>query len=74
MKTDRTSIAALVISMRCFIPTSANMSPAQIERTLEQWKAEELTDLEQKPQPISDHAPIKTRREMVKQQINREHK
>lgn len=50
------------------------LTPAQIEVTLKQWKAEELTDLEQKAQAISDRAPIEARREMVKQQINQEYK
>ncbi|ELI6429783.1 TPA: hypothetical protein P0E23_002804 [Vibrio harveyi] len=49
-------------------------TPAQIERVLDQWKADELTYLEQKALTISDHAPIETRREMVKQQINQEYK
>ncbi|EGQ8448106.1 TPA: hypothetical protein ACPJ2I_001102 [Vibrio alginolyticus] len=51
-----------------------DLTPAQIEVTLKQWKAEELTDLEQKAQAISDRAPIEARREMVKQQINQEYK
>ncbi|HHP0469873.1 TPA: hypothetical protein ACRZ6V_005003 [Vibrio harveyi] len=38
-------------------------TPAQIERVLDQWKADELTYLEQKALTISDHAPIETRRE-----------
>lgn len=50
------------------------LTPAQIEQALDQWKAEELTDLEQKAQTISDRAPIEARREMVKQQINQEYK
>ncbi|HAS6216563.1 TPA: hypothetical protein I7172_16845 [Vibrio vulnificus] len=50
------------------------LTPAQIEQALEQWKTKELTNLEQKAQAISDHAPIEARREMVKQQINQEYK
>lgn len=77
-------IASVVLSTSVFAESAIerlsietikqDLTPAQIERALEQWKAEELTDLEQKAQAISDRAPIEARREMVKQQINREHK
>lgn len=50
------------------------LTPAQIERALEQWKLEELNGLEQKAQAISDRAPIEARRELVKQQIDQEYK
>ncbi|CAK1933045.1 conserved exported hypothetical protein [Vibrio crassostreae] len=50
------------------------LTPAQIELTLKQWKTEELINLEQKAQAISDRAPIEARRELVKQQIDQEYK
>ncbi|MEF1201224.1 hypothetical protein QTO12_11755 [Vibrio owensii] len=77
-------IASVVLSTRVFAESAIehlsietikqDLTPAQIERALEQWKAEELTDLEQKAQAISDRAPIEARRELVKQQINQEYK
>ncbi|HDZ5414935.1 TPA: hypothetical protein RTK63_000351 [Vibrio harveyi] len=76
-------IASVVLSTNVFAESAIErlsietikqeLTPAQIERALEQWKAEELTDLEQKAQAISDRAPIEARREMVKQQINQEY-
>ncbi|HCG6610695.1 TPA: hypothetical protein NJ339_004851 [Vibrio parahaemolyticus] len=77
-------IASVVLSTNVFAESAIErlsietikqeLTPAQIERALEQWKAEELTDLEQKAQAISDRAPIEARREMVKQQINQKYK
>ncbi|MCG9786460.1 hypothetical protein L1D61_04830 [Vibrio mediterranei] len=77
-------IASVVLSTSVFAESAIerlsietikqDLTPTQIERALEQWKAEELTDLEQKAQAISDRAPIEARREMVKQQINQEYK
>lgn len=77
-------IASVVLSTNVFAESAIErlsietikqeFTPAQIERALEQWKAEELTNLEQKAQAISDRAPIEARREMVKQQINQEYK
>ena len=77
-------IASVVLSTNVFAESAIehlsietikqDLTPAQIEVTLKQWKAEELTDLEQKAQAISDRAPIEARREMVKQQINQEYK
>ncbi|MBE4038289.1 hypothetical protein HJ123_15055 [Vibrio parahaemolyticus] len=77
-------IASVVLSTNVFAESAIEslsietikqeLRPAQIEHALEQWKAEELTDLEQKAQAISDRAPIEARREMVKQQINQEYK
>ncbi|MFG6245683.1 hypothetical protein [Vibrio diabolicus] len=77
-------IASVVLSTNVFAESAIErlsietikqeLKPDQIEQALEQWKAEELTDLEQKAQAISDHAPIEARREMVKQQINQEYK
>ncbi|WP_182037005.1 hypothetical protein [Vibrio diabolicus] len=77
-------IASVVLSTNVFAESAIErlsietikqeLTPAQIEVTLKQWKAEELTDLEQKAKAISDRAPIEARREMVKQQINQEYK
>ncbi|HAS8502918.1 TPA: hypothetical protein I7764_03770 [Vibrio vulnificus] len=77
-------IASVVLSTNVFAESAIErlsietikqeLTLAQIEVTLKQWKAEELTDLEQKAQAISDRAPIEARREMVKQQINQEYK
>lgn len=77
-------IASVVLSTNVFAESAIErlsietikqeLTPAQIERALEQWKAEELTGLEQKAQAISDRAPIEARREMVKQQINQKYK
>ncbi|MDN3683556.1 hypothetical protein [Vibrio sinaloensis] len=77
-------IASVVLSTNVFAESAIErlsietikqeLKPAQIEQALEQWKAEELTDLEQKAQAISDYAPIEARRKMVKQQINQEYK
>ncbi|MBT0115546.1 hypothetical protein H7696_11010 [Vibrio alginolyticus] len=66
--------AESAIERLCIETIKQELTPAQIEVTLKQWKAEELTDLEQKAQAISDRAPIEARREMVKQQINQEYK
>ncbi|HCM1607771.1 TPA: hypothetical protein N2965_005274 [Vibrio parahaemolyticus] len=77
-------IASVVLSTNVFAESAIErlsvetikqeLTPAQIELTLKQWKTEELTNLEQKAQAISDRAPIEARREMVKQQINQEYK
>lgn len=77
-------IASVVLSTNVFAESAIErlsvetikqeLTPAQIELTLKQWKTEELTNLEQKAQAISDLAPIEARREMVKQQINQEYK
>ncbi|HBC3552884.1 TPA: hypothetical protein KD088_001907 [Vibrio parahaemolyticus] len=77
-------IASVVLSTNVFAESAIErlsietikqeLTPAQIEVILKQWEAEELTDLEQKAQAISDRAPIEARREMVKQQINQEYK
>ncbi|EGU0166228.1 hypothetical protein JFQ74_002042 [Vibrio parahaemolyticus] len=77
-------IASVVLSTNVFAESAIErlsvetikqeLTPAQIELTLKQWKTEELTNLEQKAQAISDLAPIEARREMVKQQINQGYK
>lgn len=77
-------IASVVLSTNAFAESAIErlsvetikqeLTPAQIELTLKQWKTEELTNLEQKAQAISDRAPIEARRELVKQQIVQEYK
>lgn len=76
-------IASVVLSTNVFAESAIErlsietikqeLTPTQIEVTLKQWKAKELTDLEQKAQAISDRAPIEARRELVKQQIEQEY-
>lgn len=76
-------LASVVLSTNAFAESAIErlsvetikqeLTPAQIEQALDQWKTEELTDLEQKARAISDRAPIEARREMVKQKIEQEY-
>ena len=77
-------IASVALSVNAFAESAIEhlsietikqeLTPAQIEQALEQWKTEELANLELKAQAISDRAPIEARRTLVKQQINQEYK
>lgn len=49
------------------------MTPEQIRQSLDNWKANEMTQIEAKAQAISDRAPIEARRELAKAQIEQEY-
>lgn len=50
------------------------LTQAQIQHSLNQWRLEELTNLESRAQNMSDKVPLEARREMAKQQIEMEYK
>lgn len=50
------------------------LTPEQIQQSLNQWKINELKQLESRAQAISDKAPISARRELVKSKIEQEYK
>ncbi|WP_215404089.1 hypothetical protein [Vibrio gigantis] len=52
----------------------ATLTPKQIRQSLNQWKMNELKQLESRARSISDRAPIEARRELVKSQIEQEFK
>jgi hypothetical protein len=52
----------------------ATLTPVQIQQSLNQWKENELKQIESHAQNISDRAPIEARRELVESQIEQEYK
>lgn len=78
------TLAALTLSMNVSAASAidalsvesikATLTPEQIQQTLDQWKEDELKQLETRAQAISDRAPIEARRELVKSQIEQEYK
>lgn len=78
------TLAALTLSMNVSAASAidalsvesikATRTPEQIQQTLDQWKGDELKQLESRAQAISDRAPIEARRELVKSQIEQEYK
>ncbi|MGC9534583.1 hypothetical protein, partial [Vibrio atlanticus] len=78
------TLAALTLSMNVSAASAidalsvesikATLTPEQIQQSLNQWKEDELKQLETRAQAISDRAPIEARRELVKSQIEQEYK
>ncbi|MEZ9440280.1 hypothetical protein [Vibrio atlanticus] len=78
------TLAALTLSMNVSAASALNalsvesikatLTPEQIQQSLNQWKENELKQLETRAQAISDRAPIEARRELVKSQIEQEYK
>lgn len=78
------TLAALTLSMNVSAASAidalsvesikATLTPEQIQQSLNQWKENELKQLETRAQAISDRAPIEARRELVKSQIEQEYK
>ncbi|MFT6986196.1 MAG: two-component SAPR family response regulator [Psychromonas sp.] len=76
-------ITTTVLSMNVFAASAMEslsiktimqtMTPAQVEMTLDNWKSEEMTHIEQRAQLVSDGLSLNHRRELVKQQIEREY-
>ena len=76
-------ITTTVLSMNTFAASAMEslsiktiqqtMTPAQVEMALDNWKSEEITHIEQRAQLVSDGLPINDRRELAKQQIEREY-
>ncbi|CAK1972934.1 conserved exported hypothetical protein [Vibrio crassostreae] len=52
----------------------ATLTPEQIQQSLNQWKENELKQIESRAQNISDRAPIEARRQLVKSQVEQEYK
>ncbi|MDH5918921.1 hypothetical protein [Vibrio splendidus] len=52
----------------------ATLTPEQIQQSLNQWKENQLKQVESRAQNISDRAPIEARRELVKSQVEQEYK
>jgi hypothetical protein len=78
------TLAALTLSMNVSATDALNtlsvesikatLTPEQIQQSLNQWKENQLKQVESRAQNISDRAPIEARREMVKAQIEQEYK
>ncbi|EHH1035577.1 hypothetical protein J7H95_002337 [Vibrio parahaemolyticus] len=78
------TLAALTLSMNASADSAidalnvesmkATLTPEQIQQSLNQWKKNELKQVESRAQNISDRAPIEARRELVKSQIEQEYK
>ena len=52
----------------------ATLTPEQIQPSLNQWKENQLKQVESRAQNISDRAPIEARLELVESQIEQEYK
>ncbi|WP_215408415.1 hypothetical protein [Vibrio gigantis] len=52
----------------------ATLTPEQIQQSLNQWKENQLKQVDSRAQNISDRAPIEARRELVKAQVEQEYK
>lgn len=78
------TLAALTLSMNVSAASAidtlnvesikATLTPEHIQQSLNQWKENELKQLESRAQAISDRAHIEARRELVKSQIEQEYK
>ena len=78
------TLAALTISMNVSAESAidalsiesikATLTPEQIQQSLNQWKENQLKQVESRAQSISDRAPIEARRELVESQIEQEYK
>lgn len=78
------TLAALTISMNASASSAIDalsvesikttLTPVQIQQSLNQWKENQLEQVELRAQNISDKAPIEARRELVKSQIEQEYK
>lgn len=77
------TLLALPLSLSVFADTAITnvsvdtikqtMTPEQIRQSLDNQKANEMTQIEAKAQAISDRAPIEARRELAKAQIEQEY-
>lgn len=77
------TLLALPLSLSVFADTAITnvsidaikqtMTPEQIRQSLDNWKADELSNIESKAQAMSDRAPIEARRELAKAQIEQEY-
>ncbi|WP_373958298.1 hypothetical protein [Vibrio gigantis] len=78
------TITALALSMNASAASAidalsiesikATLTPEQIQQSLNQWKENELKQIESRAQNISDRAPIEARRQLVKSQVEQEYK
>ena len=78
------TLAALTLSMNVSATSAidalsiesikATLTPMQIQQSLNQWKQNQLKQVESRAQNISDRAPIEARRELVESQIEQEFK
>ena len=78
------TLAALTLSMNVSAASAidalsvesikATLTPEQIQQSLNQWKENQLKQVESRAQSISDRAPIEARRELVESQIEQEYK
>ena len=78
------SLAALTLSMNVSAASAiealgvesikATLTPEQIQQSLNQWKENQLKQVESRALNISDRTPIEARRELVKSQIEQEYK
>lgn len=66
--------AASAIDVLSIESIKATLTPEQIQQSLNQWKENELKQIESRAQNISDRAPIEARRQLVKSQIEQEYK
>ncbi|EKO3838455.1 hypothetical protein VH1709_contig00043-0114 [Vibrio harveyi] len=66
--------AASTIETLSIESIKATLTLEQIQRSLNQWKEDELNQLETRAQALPDSAPIEVRRELVKSQVEQEYK
>ncbi|MEZ8407912.1 hypothetical protein AB6C88_08905 [Vibrio splendidus] len=82
--TKTITLATLIISMNVSAASAidalsvesikATLTPEQIQQSLNQWKENQLKQVESRALNISDRAPIEARRELVKSQVEQEYK